>query len=180
MHFSSLAESLAAAKNPLYILHDKLRADGHEILDLVKGNVNEHGIVYPQEVLRDILRNATEQARVYKPDSLGQMKAREAIASYYDGKIPAEQIVVTPGTSVSYWYCFKLLAEPGDEILTPQPSYPLFEYIARLCGVMTGPICTPSSSPLPTRSDAAASAIESRNVFCASPIVTATETARQR
>jgi aspartate/methionine/tyrosine aminotransferase len=42
---------------------------------------------------------------------------------------------MTPGTSVSYWYCFKLLAEAGDEILTPQPSYPLFDYIAKLCGV---------------------------------------------
>ena len=49
-----------------------------------------------------------------------------------------------------------------------------------LCGVITGPICTPSSRPLPTRSDAAASVIESRKVFCASPTVTATETARQR
>jgi aspartate/methionine/tyrosine aminotransferase len=44
------------------------------------------------------------------------------------------RILLTPGTSVSYWYCFKLLAEPGDEILCPQPSYPLFDYIARLCG----------------------------------------------
>jgi len=43
--------------------------------------------------------------------------------------------VITPGTSVSYWYCFKLLTENGDEILCPQPSYPLFDYIARLAGV---------------------------------------------
>jgi alanine-synthesizing transaminase len=135
MHFSSLAESLAAPKNPLYILHDELRAAGHDIADLVKGNVNEHGIVYPQEDLREILREASELARVYRPDSLGQHSAREAIAAYYEGKIPAAQLVVTPGTSVSYWYCFKLLAEAGDEILTPQPSYPLFDYIARLCGV---------------------------------------------
>ena len=135
MHFSSLAESLAAPKNPLYILHDQLRAAGHPILDLVKGNVNEHGMVFPQEALREILREASDQARVYKPDSLGQSAAREAISAYYDARIPAAQIVVTPGTSVSYWYCFKLLAEPGDEILTPQPSYPLFDYIARLCGV---------------------------------------------
>ena len=49
-----------------------------------------------------------------------------------------------------------------------------------LSGVITGPICTPSSRPLPTFSDAAAAAIESRNVFCASPMATATETARQR
>ena len=135
MHFSSLAESLAASKNPLYILHDELRAAGHEILDLVKGNVNEYGIVYPQQELREILREAAELARVYRPDSLGQGSAREAISAYYHGRIPPSQFVVTPGTSVSYWYCFKLLAEAGDEILTPQPSYPLFDYIARLCGV---------------------------------------------
>src|SRR6185436_5123892 len=61
--------------------------------------------------------------------------ARKAISEYYNERIAADQIVITPGTSVSYWYCFKLLAEPGDEILTPQPSYPLFDYIAKLCGV---------------------------------------------
>src|SRR5207248_643047 len=65
----------------------------------------------------------------------GQCVAREAIAAYYGSHIPSQQTLLTPGTSVSYWYCFKLLAEPGDEILTPQPSYPLFDYIAKLCGV---------------------------------------------
>ena len=135
MHFSSLSESLAASKNPLYILHDQLQAAGHKILDLVKGNVNEHGMLFPHEALREILREASDHARIYKPDSLGQSAAREAISSYYGARIPASQIVVTPGTSVSYWYCFKLLAEQGDEILTPRPSYPLFDYIARLCGV---------------------------------------------
>jgi aspartate/methionine/tyrosine aminotransferase len=135
MRFSSLADSLTAPKNPLYLLHDELRAAGQPILDLVKGNVNEHGIVYPHDVLEEILRDATEHARVYKPDSLGQIEARDAISGYYQNNIPATQIVITPGTSISYWYCFKLLAEPEDEILTPQPSYPLFDYIARLCGV---------------------------------------------
>ena len=135
MRFSSLAESLAASKNPLYVLHDELRAARHPVLDLVKGNVNEHGIVFPEEPLRKILAEASEFARVYRPDSFGQLVAREAISRYYGSRIPASHFVVTPGTSVSYWYCFKLLAEPGDEILTPQPSYPLFDYIARLCGV---------------------------------------------
>src|SRR4029078_4673689 len=45
------------------------------------------------------------------------------------------QILISPGTSVSSWYVCKLLAEQGDEILCPQPSYPLFDYIAQLCGV---------------------------------------------
>jgi alanine-synthesizing transaminase len=135
LHFSPLAESLSGTKNPLYLLHEKLRHDGRTVIDLVRGNVNEHGIVFPTDVLDTILRHAAESARVYRPDSFGQTPAREAVAAYYGGRIPAKQIVLTPGTSVSYWYCFKLLAEAGDEILTPQPSYPLFDYIATLCDI---------------------------------------------
>ncbi len=133
--FSDFAANLGGPKNPLYALHDRLRAEGGGIVDLVRGNVNEHGVVYPPHLLAEILAHAAESARIYRPDSLGQRPAREAIAQYYGPlNIPADQILMTPGTSVSYWYCFKLLAEPGDEILCPQPSYPLFDYIARLCG----------------------------------------------
>ena len=136
MFFSELAGILGGTKNPLYLLHDRLKAEGIKVVDLVRGNVNEHGIVYPAEVLHQILTGAVEAARVYRPDSLGQRPAREAIARYYEPlKISPDHVVITPGTSISYWYCFKLLAEHGDEILCPQPSYPLFDYIARLCGV---------------------------------------------
>jgi aspartate/methionine/tyrosine aminotransferase len=135
MYFSLVAESLAASKNPLYLLRDELSHDGSTVIDLVRGNVNEHGIVFPPDLLNAILRDAAESARVYRPDSFGQTPARDAVSRYYNGHIPSNHIVITPGTSVSYWYCFKLLAEAGDEILTPQPSYPLFDYIAKLCGV---------------------------------------------
>ena len=103
MRFSSLADSLAASKNPLYLLHDELRAAGQPILDLVKGNVNEHGIVYPQDILGQILQDSLGRARVYKPDSLGQIEAREAISAYYQNRISSTQIIITPGTSISYW-----------------------------------------------------------------------------
>jgi len=136
MFFSDFASNLGGAKNPLYVLHERLKKEGHPIVDLVRGNVNEHGIVYPPEILQEILARAGDRALVYRPDSLGQWPAREAIAQYYGSlQVPPEQILITPGTSVSYWYCFKLLAEPGDEMLCPQPSYPLFDYIARLAGV---------------------------------------------
>ena len=136
MHFSGLTATLAGSKNPLYELHDELSRKGTPVIDLVKGNVNEHGIVFPPDTLDEILKQAAEKARVYRPDSFGQTVAREAVAGYYGGlNIAPQQILITPGTSVSYWYCFKLLAEAGDEILTPQPSYPLFDYIARLCDV---------------------------------------------
>ena len=102
MFFSELAGHLGGPKNPLYVLHDRLKSEGKNVVDLVRGNVNEHGIVYPHDVLKDILNAAAEAARVYRPDSLGQHVAREAIAQYYGSlNIPADHIVVTPGTSVS-------------------------------------------------------------------------------
>jgi aspartate/methionine/tyrosine aminotransferase len=136
MFFSDFAANLGGPKNPLYLLHERLKTEGAKVVDLVRGNVNEHGIVYPPEILAGILKNAADAARIYRPDSLGQRPAREAIAGYYsDLKLRSDQVLITPGTSISYWYCFKLLAENGDEILCPQPSYPLFDYIARLAGL---------------------------------------------
>lgn len=140
MRFSSLAHSLTGAQNPLYALHTRLTREGTEIIDLARGNVNAHGIVFPPAILDEILHEAAAAARVYRPDSFGQPVAREAIARYYRAaRIDVSKILVTPGTSVSYWYCFQLLCERGDEILTPCPSYPLFDYIAEMCGVQLVP-----------------------------------------
>ena len=100
MHFSVVAESLAASKNPLYLLRDELSHDGSTVIDLVRGNVNEHGIVFPPDLLNTILHGAAESARVYRPDSFGQTPAREAVSRYYNGHITSDQIVITPGTSV--------------------------------------------------------------------------------
>ena len=65
MHFSRLADQLVGSKNPLYVIHDELQAEGAAIVDLVRGNVNAHGIVYPTDILAGIFAQALEQARVY-------------------------------------------------------------------------------------------------------------------
>lgn len=136
--FSEIADHFQGETNPLYRERDALLARGQKIIDLVSGNVHHHGILYPQLILNQTLASAAEQARIYKPDPLGQPIAREAISRFYREEgltIPAEQIVVTPGTSLSYWYAFKLFAGPEDEILSPRPTYPLFDAIAALAGV---------------------------------------------
>ena len=72
MFFSDFAANLGGAKNPLYLLHERLKAEGASVIDLVRGNVNEHGIVYPADILAGILKEAAGKARVYRPDSIGQ------------------------------------------------------------------------------------------------------------
>jgi aspartate/methionine/tyrosine aminotransferase len=134
--FSELTLELPGNTHPLYLLRDELKGAGENIRDLVRGNPNEHELIFPPDLLEQILLAASRDAQVYRPDPFGQLIARQAISSYYqNAEIPAAQIVLTPGTSISYWYCFKLLAEVGEEILCPQPSYPLLDYIARISGV---------------------------------------------
>ena len=71
----------------------------------------------------------------YDPLPAGSIKAREAVADYYRQRghaVEPSRILLTASTSEGYSYLFKLLADPGDEVLVPRPSYPLFEYLARM------------------------------------------------
>lgn len=136
--FSTIALNLHGESNALYSLRDALKAQGNAVQDLISGNFNDFGYVFPQNLLEEIMVRGARQCRIYQPDSFGQKPAREAIAEFYLGsgcRMNPDSILITPGTSMAYWYCFKLLANEGDEILCPCPSYPLFDYIALLSGV---------------------------------------------
>jgi aspartate/methionine/tyrosine aminotransferase len=136
--FSEIASKLHGESNDLYRLRDELQARGHEIRDLVSGNINEYGYVFPQNLIAEILARASRGCRVYRPDSFGQLPAREAVSEFYSRSglnVDPVDILITPGSSLAYWYCFRLLADAGDEILCPRPSYPLFDYIALLAGI---------------------------------------------
>ena len=128
--FSQTASQLRGGTNRLYAIRDELIRQGCRIADLVSGNVTQHGLRFPDALLEDILVEASRKSGVYRPDPLGQVAAREAVSRYYaaHGVLVSEpDILLTPGTSISYWYCFRLLADEGEEILCPRPTYPLFD-----------------------------------------------------
>ncbi len=139
---SRRARHFEGSVNALYRERDHSRERGETVYDLISGNVHLGGIRYPQAILESALRDGLEQAAVYRPDPKGQRAAREAISREYAEAgiaIPAEQIVLTPGSSVAYSYAFAIFADAEDEVLTPQPTYPLFEGIAALAGVRMVP-----------------------------------------
>jgi len=134
--FSKRSRGFAQVTNALYRKRDALLARGEEIADLTSGSVHPT-LRYPRQPLEAALRAGAQQAEIYRPDPLGQRIAREAVQDYYrrEGlEIPASQIVLTPGTSVAYLNAFMLFADAGDHILCPNPTYPLFDGIAALCG----------------------------------------------
>ncbi|HUA85685.1 MAG TPA: pyridoxal phosphate-dependent aminotransferase [Bryobacteraceae bacterium] len=121
-----------AAANPLSRMVDEKRRTGVRVLDLTESNPTRAGFEYPREIVEAF---ADERALRYDPSPRGLLSAREAVAEYYAARgrrVSPEQILLTASTSEAYSYLFKLLADPGDEILAPRPSYPLFEFLAGL------------------------------------------------
>jgi len=123
-------------ENPLALLEQRKRADGAPIIDLTESNPTRVGLPYPEEALREAL--ARPGIARDEPAPRGLAPAREAVSREYaraGEEITPDRIVLTASSSESYGFLFKLLCQPGDTILVPEPSYPLFEYLAALEGV---------------------------------------------
>lgn len=108
--------------------------EGKPVLSLVSGNPNDNGFLFPAEILQKEY-DRYFKAQDYHPDPKGLLEARQAIHRYYSEQgavFQPEQILLTAGTSESFFYLFSYLCEAGDNVLAPSPAYPLFDDIARL------------------------------------------------
>lgn len=112
------------------------RRSGRELLDLSESNPTRVGLKYAESEILSSL--ADPRALEYSPDPKGLISARRAVAEYYAERLLAassvnpENIFLTTSTSEAYTFIFRLLCDPGDELLIPAPSYPLFEFLADL------------------------------------------------
>ncbi len=107
------------------------RASGRQLLDLTRSNPTTCGLHYDSEALEGALRDPILHR--YAPDPRGLLGAREAVAGLWAArgvKTSSDRVQLTASTSEAYALLFKLLCDPGDEVLAPQPSYPLFELLA--------------------------------------------------
>ncbi len=121
------------APNRLTQLLDERRSAGAAILDLTESNPTTAGFAYPSDQILAAL--ADPRALRYHPAAAGLPFARAAVSEYYAGRVSPDRILLTSSTSEAYAFVFKLLADPGDEVLVPRPSYPLFDFLAALEGV---------------------------------------------
>jgi alanine-synthesizing transaminase len=116
------------------------RAAGLPILDLTLSNPTAAGLPYPADQLAQAF--ASPAIATYQPSPRGMMHARELVAADYARRgatVSAEHIVLTASSSESYSLLFKLLGNPGQTVLVPEPSYPLFDYLTALEGLVPRP-----------------------------------------
>jgi len=107
------------------------RVSGKPLLDLTSSNPTQCGFQYDGQVILRAL--SATSSLIYEPNARGLEIARRAVASYYAGRgalVPIENIFLTTSTSEAYSFMIRTLCNPGDELLIPEPSYPLFSFLA--------------------------------------------------
>lgn len=129
---------LAALPEPnrLSRLLEKKRSESIEILDLTDSNPTLCELEYTRAEIESAI--SSPDLTRYRPLPGGLVNTRAAVVDYYRQRghcVPIEEIFLTSGTSEAYSFLFKLLADPGDQILVPRPGYPLFDFLARLEGI---------------------------------------------
>src|SRR5262245_49828724 len=123
------------APNRLGLALSGLRRAGTPVLDLTETNPTRVGLPYPPEPVRP---PGDATGLRYEPDARGLRVARVAIALdliRLGLDVDPSRLVLTASTSEAYAFLFKLLCDPGDRVLVPAPSYPLFEHLTRLDAV---------------------------------------------
>lgn len=119
--------------NSLSLALEQKRRAGAKILDLTESNPTRANIEYPGH--RMLAAFFKSESLRYEPAAQGLLSTRKAVAESLTPRPDPERMLLTASTSEAYSYLFKLLADPGDELLVPRPSYPLFDFLAALEGV---------------------------------------------
>jgi aspartate/methionine/tyrosine aminotransferase len=121
---------------------EEVRSSGAHVLDLTVSNPTRVGLRYDEPLILESL--ASPYAMDYDPQPKGLPGARAAVAAYYQTvhrlhHFDPDRLLLTTSTSEGYSFVFRLLCNPGDELLVPKPSYPLFEFLADLQDVKLVP-----------------------------------------
>lgn len=114
-------------------------SSGRSLIDLTRSNPTAAGLPYPDDLLAAL---GSPDSLRYEPEALGMPGARAALAAWLSERgqpATAARTVLTASSSESYSHLLHLLADPGDEVLVPSPSYPLFGFLADLAGVTLRP-----------------------------------------
>lgn len=118
--------------NRLTVALQSLQARGLPVIDLTMSNPTLCEFNYSETTQSAWIDPITTP---YEPSALGTLHARNAVSSYYSKRgftVSPKHIVLTPGTSNAYSHLFQLLTDPGDEVVTAAPGYPLLEFLVDL------------------------------------------------
>lgn len=117
---------------------DKAQEEGIHVYFL---NIGQPDILTPQPVL-DAIHNFEEKILSYGP-AQGILELRQAIADYfvsYGIPLDAENVIITIGGSEAIHFSFSAVADPGEEVIIPEPFYTNYNGYASFASVEIAPL----------------------------------------
>ncbi len=117
----------------------EMEAEGHKILRLNIGNVAAFGVMPPDEIVQDMIRNLGTQVAAGYTDSKGLFAPRKAVVHYtqekgFLGPVTVDDVYLGNGASELIMLSMNGLCNSGDEVLLPSPDYPLWTAAVGLSG----------------------------------------------
>lgn len=140
VYFSSRSD-FGHGENAVSLAAAVRRAAGLPLLDLTRSNPGDPGLGLEPDVSA-LLALGTDAVARYEPTSFGLDSARSAVSDYYaDHGVTVDPscVVLSASTSEAYGWLFTVLGGPGETVLVPSPSYPLFGTLAQLAGIVLRP-----------------------------------------
>jgi aspartate/methionine/tyrosine aminotransferase len=116
------------------------REKGMEVIHL---QIGEPDFDTPRNI-SDVAIKAINEGYTHYTAPAGMYEAREVIAEYYDKlrgvKYDPDQVVITPGSKVIMYSVIMMLAQEGDEVIYPDPGYPIYKSVIDFSGATLVPI----------------------------------------
>ena len=116
----------------------QMEEEGHKIIKLNIGNVAAFGLMPPDEIVQDMIRNLPSQTAAGYTDSKGLFAPRKAVVHYTQEKhvtgVTVDDVYLGNGASELIAMSMNALLDAGDEVLIPAPDYPLHTAVVSLSG----------------------------------------------
>jgi aspartate aminotransferase len=117
-----------------------LEAQGHDIIHL---EIGEPDFPTPTHII-DAAKQALDEGWTHYGPPQGLPELREAIASYISRTrgigVGPEHVCVVPGGKPIIFFPMMALLEPGDEVIYPNPGFPIYESMINFLGAKPVPI----------------------------------------
>ncbi len=133
---AKLANVAYDIRGPVLDKARQMQEEGHKIIQLNIGNVAAFGLMPPDEIVQDMIRNLPDAAGY--TDSKGLFAPRKAVVHYTQEKgikgVTVDDVYLGNGASELIQMAISALVNDGDEILIPAPDFPLYTAVVGLSG----------------------------------------------
>ena len=124
---------------PMFKLLDKVKKLEHEGRDIIHFEIGDPDFETPENIV-DAGIDAIKNGFTHYTSSFGLKEFRQKICETTERsrgfKPNLNQVLVTPGANIAIFYAISCIVDPGEEVIVPDPGFPTYYSIIKMCNVV--------------------------------------------